>query len=67
MVLDPFSGSGTTGMVATEMGQTYVGCELNPEYAAMSEKRIESWKHRDAVKAVKSAKNQRDLFAEVDG
>jgi len=39
-VLDPFSGSGTTGLVATELGRKYVGLELNPEYVKMSEKRI---------------------------
>jgi DNA modification methylase len=39
-VLDPFSGSGTTGAVACRHGRNYLGCELNPEYAAMSERRI---------------------------
>jgi len=39
-VLDPFSGSGTTGIVATKHGRSYVGVELNPEYAEMSRKRI---------------------------
>lgn len=49
-VLDCFSGSGTTGMVATELGRAYIGCELNPAYAEMSRKRIESWKYRDVEK-----------------
>jgi len=39
-VLDPFSGSGTTGEVALTHGRNYVGVELNTEYAALSEKRI---------------------------
>jgi DNA modification methylase len=39
-VLDPFSGSGTTGVVALRNGRNYVGCELNPEYAALSKHRI---------------------------
>lgn len=39
-VLDPFSGSGTTGAVACVLGRHFIGCELNPEYAAMSERRI---------------------------
>ena len=39
-VLDPFSGSGTTGEVALKHGRNYVGLELNPDYAALSEKRI---------------------------
>ena len=39
-VLDPFSGSGTTGEVALQNGRNYLGIELNPDYAALSEKRI---------------------------
>lgn len=35
VVLDPFMGSGTTAQVATELGRQFIGCELNPEYAAM--------------------------------
>jgi site-specific DNA-methyltransferase (cytosine-N4-specific) len=31
-VLDPFSGSGTTGMVATKHGRRYIGIDLNPDY-----------------------------------
>lgn len=40
VVLDPFSGSGTTGAVAVRLGRSYIGIELNPEYAALSRKRI---------------------------
>jgi DNA modification methylase len=40
IVLDPFSGSGTTGEVALQKGRNYIGLELNPEYAALSEKRL---------------------------
>ncbi len=39
-VLDPFSGSGTTGEVALLHGRDYVGTELNPEYADLSVRRI---------------------------
>ena len=39
-VLDPFSGAGTTGLVALRLGRSYIGIELNPEYIAMSERRI---------------------------
>ncbi len=34
-ILDPFGGSGTTGLVATELGRSAVLVELNPEYAAL--------------------------------
>lgn len=39
-VLDPFSGSGTTGEVALLNGRDYIGVELNPEYADLSDRRI---------------------------
>lgn len=41
-ILDPFSGSGTTGVVALKHGRNYIGIELNPEYAALSRARIEA-------------------------
>lgn len=40
LVLDPFSGSGTTGVVALRNRREYVGIELSEDYAAMSERRI---------------------------
>lgn len=39
-VLDPFMGSGTTGVVAKQLGRSFVGIELNPEYAEMARRRI---------------------------
>lgn len=39
-VLDPFNGAGTTGLVALRLGRHYIGIELNPEYVAMSERRV---------------------------
>ena len=41
VVLDPFMGSGTTGMVAAMYQRNFIGFELNPEYCKMAEKRIE--------------------------
>lgn len=40
VVLDPFSGSGTTGVAALRLGRRYLGLELSPKYVAMSEARI---------------------------
>ena len=40
IILDPFMGSGTTGIVANKLGRHYVGIELNPEYVGMAERRI---------------------------
>jgi hypothetical protein len=43
IVLDPFMGSGTTGMVAAMYQRNFIGFELNPEYCKMAEKRIEPY------------------------
>ena len=40
IVLDPFMGSGTTAQVAQHLGRKYLGCELNPEYKPLQEKRL---------------------------
>ena len=40
IVLDPFMGSGTTGMVAAQMGRHFIGIELNPAYTELAYKRI---------------------------
>jgi DNA modification methylase len=37
---DPFSGTGTTGAAALKLGRSYLGVELNSEYAAVSERRL---------------------------
>ena len=39
IVLDPFLGSGTTGLVAEELGRNWLGFELNPEYLEIAKKR----------------------------
>ena len=40
VVLDPFGGAGTTAVVSMQEGRKSILCELNPEYAAMAERRI---------------------------
>lgn len=39
-VLDPFAGSGTTGVVAKRLRRDFIGCEINPDYAQMATDRI---------------------------
>lgn len=51
-VLDPFGGAGTTGLVADRLGRNAILIELNPEYAAMAERRI---------------KHDAGMFADVTG
>jgi DNA modification methylase len=40
IVLDPFFGAGTTGLVAKQEGRGYIGIELNAEYVEMARARI---------------------------
>jgi len=40
IVFDPFSGAGTTGLVASRLGRHYVGLELSREYCLMAQERI---------------------------
>jgi len=40
VVLDPFVGSGSTCVAATQLGRHYVGYDISPEYCAIAEKRI---------------------------
>jgi site-specific DNA-methyltransferase (adenine-specific) len=40
LVLDPFCGSGSTGIAALKEGFEFVGIEIDPHYASIAEKRI---------------------------
>jgi len=51
-VLDPFMGSGTTGVACAKLGRSFIGIELEPRYFDIACKRIE-----DAYK-------QADMFIE---
>ena len=41
VVIDPFMGAGTTGLVAAEEGRRFIGIELNKQYLKLARKRIE--------------------------
>jgi len=49
-IIDPFMGSGTTGVAAVQAGRNFIGVEMNPEYFAVACERIEQ------------AQRQADLF-----
>ena len=40
LVLDPFNGAATTGVVCNRLGRDYLGIELNPEYVQLSTERL---------------------------
>lgn len=40
LILDPFTGSGTTGVAAIRLGRRFIGWEMNPAYAEMARRRL---------------------------
>jgi DNA modification methylase len=39
LVLDPFSGSGTVGRVCARLQRSFIGCDINPDYSEIAERR----------------------------
>ena len=44
IVCDPFMGSGTTALVARELGRNYIGIELNGDYIKLANQRLSQQK-----------------------
>ena len=66
IVLDPFMGSGTTGLVAKRLGYRYIGFEVNPEYCKMANKRINKYSRTyDFESEIKSSIDDIDINFEV--
>jgi len=63
-VLDPFTGSGTTGVAAIELGRKFVGIEIAPEYFEMAKQRIENTKTQN-INQVTEIINDPE-YAEID-
>lgn len=49
LVLDPFTGSGTTLAVAKKLGRSYTGCELSEEYVRYANNRLDSVRENDPL------------------
>ena len=41
LVMDPFCGSGTTGVAAKRLGRKFIGLEMREEYLEISRRRLE--------------------------
>lgn len=57
VIMDPFMGSGTTGIACLLMGRDFIGCEIDEEYFEISTKRIE-----EARKEIVAEKSQMNIF-----
>jgi DNA modification methylase len=49
VVLDPFTGTGTTGVAAIAAGRKFIGCEVDPKYFAIACRRIEEAQKQAAL------------------
>lgn len=66
-VLDPFAGSGTTGIAAALEGFEFVGIEREPEYAAIADARIAWWRqHPDGMELVRRLALEKERCAVED-
>lgn len=45
VILDPFMGSGTTGLACLETGHDFIGIEREPEYINIADARVRHWAH----------------------
>lgn len=61
-VLDPFSGSGTTGFVAVRHQRNYLGIDLNPQYLPLAAERIMGEKGCDTPNGEDVPYTEEDLF-----
>jgi len=52
VVLDPFMGSGTTGMACKKLNREFIGMEMMPEYLEIAKARIEGVKKEEQLNMI---------------
>ena len=66
VVCDPFSGTGTTGIVALRHGRDYIGIDLSPEYHEMALKRLTTERPLGPVNGKETRIDDLPLFAKKE-
>jgi site-specific DNA-methyltransferase (adenine-specific) len=65
-ILDPFMGSGTTGVAAVKLGRKFIGIEIEPKYFDIACRRIsDALKQPDMFQERPAPAKQDDMFAEL--
>ena len=64
IVLDPFNGSGTTGVACKVEGMNYIGIELDAEYCKISEARIKGWEEETEMPDINQKQEVKSEVAE---
>ncbi len=64
IVLDPFAGSGTTGVACLRLGRRFIGCELDPRYAAIATERLQA---EERGLSLREARAGQTTFADLLG
>jgi DNA modification methylase len=54
IILDPFAGSGTTGIVSIRLGRKFIGLDINQDYCKMANERLESTKRGQTLQQFRS-------------
>jgi len=60
VVLDPFFGAGTTGLVALKQNKSFIGIELNPEYIEIAEKRLKPFMEQTTLNLNKTTEDKNE-------
>lgn len=63
IVLDPFFGAGTTGLVARKLNRNFIGIELNEEYISIAQKRLDGWIKQTNLQDFELIEVTSDVFA----
>jgi site-specific DNA-methyltransferase (adenine-specific) len=62
VVLDPFMGSGTTGVACKELGRSFIGIEMNPDYFAIAKARIEAARYRPELVFTRTKRRKKEVL-----